>query len=74
MHTTQTDQIFEWLKAGNSITALEALYKFGSLRCAARIAEIKELAKAEGYSVSSTMIQIPETKKKVAQYKLVKAA
>ena len=39
---TQKDKIFEYLKAGNSITPIEALERFGCFRLAAVIWKIRQ--------------------------------
>lgn len=62
---SQTDRILDWMLAGHTITPLEALNKFGSLRLGARIAEIK----ARGYLVYSEFVPTPNGKK-VKQYHL----
>lgn len=40
--TTQNENIRAWLEAGNSITSLGALNKFGCFRLGARIAELRK--------------------------------
>lgn len=62
---SQTDLILEWMLAGHTITPLEALHKFGSLRLPARIADIK----ARGFLVYSETITLPNGKR-VSQYHL----
>lgn len=62
---SQTDRILDWMLTGHTITPLEALNKFGSLRLGARIAEIK----ARGYLVYSEFVPTPNGKK-VKQYHL----
>lgn len=62
---SQTDLILEWMLAGNTITQLEALEKFGCSRLASRVSDIK----ARGYLVYSDRIILPSGKK-VAQYHL----
>ena len=39
---TQNQQILEYLKRGNKITALEALYQFGCFRLSARIFNLRQ--------------------------------
>jgi hypothetical protein len=46
---TQTEEILNWLKDGNRITALEALDMFGCFRLGARIYDIKRM----GYDIES---------------------
>lgn len=60
---SQTDRILEHMLAGNSITPLEALNKFGCLRLGARIADIK----ARGYLVYSEFVTTA-SEKKVKRY------
>ena len=40
---TQNEQILAWLKAGKTLTPLDALNHFGCFRLSARIYELKEL-------------------------------
>lgn len=47
---TQTESILAYLKAGNSITPLEALERFNCLRLSGRIFDIKQM----GYDVRVT--------------------
>ena len=60
---SQTDRILEWMLAGNAITPLEALNKFGCFRLPARIADIK----ARGYTVYAEFVTT-STEKKVKKY------
>lgn len=62
---SQTDQILEYLLAGNSITPLEALDKFKCFRLGARISDIK----AKGYIVYSEFVTT-QSEKKVKRYHL----
>ena len=64
---SQTASILEYLKQGNSITALEALNSFQCMRLASRINDIKNM----GYEVISTIIEV-NSGKKVASYRLKK--
>ena len=50
---TQTAQILNYLRRGNSLTPLEALKCFGSLRLGARIFELKEA----GHKIHSVLIE-----------------
>lgn len=59
----QTEAIKEHLEAGNTITAIEALNKFGCFRLASRIHDLK----TEGYVVDKIMIT-GENNKRYAQY------
>ena len=60
---SQTKSILEYLKQGNSITALEALNSFQCMRLASRINDIKNM----GYEVCSQMVEI-SSGKRVASY------
>ena len=59
---TQKDEIKAYLLSGKSLTSLEALYKFGSMRLGARILELKK----EGMKIESTFIEV--NKKHVVKY------
>lgn len=63
---SQNGQILEWLLEGNKITAYEALTKFGCLRLASRIHDLRE----RGYDILKEMIILPNNKR-VAQYYLL---
>ncbi|MBM3571193.1 MAG: hypothetical protein FJX52_02370 [Alphaproteobacteria bacterium] len=63
---TQTRQIHDFLKAGHSITPLEALRMFGCFRLGARIWELRQ----GGVKVDSRMIQVEGAR--VAQYWLAR--
>jgi hypothetical protein len=60
--TSQASQILAHMKAGNTITGLEALNRFGCFRLPARIADIKKM----GYDVKSDMVKA--NNKRVARY------
>ena len=62
---SQTDQILEYLLAGNSFTPLEAIDKFKCFRLGARISDIT----AKGYIVYSEFVTTP-SEKKVKRYHL----
>lgn len=62
---SQTDLILEWMLQGHSITPLEALNKFGSMRLPARIVDIRK----RGYLVYSEFVTTLGGKK-VKQYHL----
>jgi hypothetical protein len=49
---TQCNMIAEYLKSGKSITALEALRKFGCMRLASRIHDLKE----RGMKITGSMV------------------
>ena len=63
---SQKDRILDYLMEGHSITALEALNLFGTLRLGARIADIR----SEGYIVYTAMVKDERTGKRYAQYSL----
>jgi len=50
--TTQNDLILAWLSQGNTLTPLEALDRFGSLRLAARIKDLRNA----GHEIKTTRI------------------
>lgn len=64
---TQTERILQHLRAGNSLTPLEALQWFGCLRLAARILSLRE----QGHNVISVPIVL-RNKKRVACYRLIR--
>ena len=63
---TQADQILEYLKQGHSITPLEGLQLFGTLRLGARCFDLRKA----GYDVRSRLIKTASGKR-VAQYCLL---
>ncbi len=65
--SSQKDRILDYLMEGHSITALEALNLFGTLRLGARIADIKGM----GYLVHTEMVHDRKTGKRYASYSLV---
>ena len=60
---TQSEQILNHLKAGHSITPLEALDKFGVFRLGARVYDLKR----EGYDIRTERLALPSGKH-VARY------
>jgi hypothetical protein len=64
MSASQTEQIRAHLVSGRDITPLEALQRFGCLRLAARIADLR----AQGIPVETVPDQ--ETGKRFARYRL----
>lgn len=62
---TQRDAILAWLEAGNGITQLDALHRFGCFRLGARIWELR----IAGWNIESTMVKTA-TGKRVALYKM----
>ena len=63
--TTQSDQILNHLRSGKHLTAIEALNRFGCLRLAARIGDLKR----DGHDIKSQMVELPNGKR-VASYTL----
>lgn len=63
---SQCKRILEYLKEGNSITPMEALKMFGTMRLGARIADLKD----KGWSITTTMIRDEQTGKRYASYKI----
>ncbi len=64
--TSQTENILAHLKNGRSLTAIECLEKFGSLRLAARIHDLREL----GHNIHMERIET-STGKRVGRYTLL---
>jgi hypothetical protein len=62
---SQYDAILAHLRAGNTITGLEALSRFGCARLAARIYDIRE----DGHQVKSSRVTT-SSGKKVSMYYL----
>lgn len=63
---SQTARIAAWLRAGNTITSLEALNMFGCFRLASRISELRLV---HGMEIESNRVTTPNGKL-VAQYRL----
>jgi hypothetical protein len=63
---SQNKRILEHLSLGRTLTSLEALLLFGSLRLASRINDLKN----KGHNVKSEMVETEYSKKKVARYSL----
>jgi hypothetical protein len=62
---TQAGRILEHLRAGNRLTALEALDLFGCLRLAARIHELRQ----DNWQINERTVETPSGKR-VAEYSL----
>jgi len=60
---SQAKKILAYMKAGNRITPIEALEKFGSFRLGARIADLR----SEGHEIKSEFVTTP-TGKRVKAY------
>ncbi len=61
---SQNNQIKAYLDNGGTLTPLKALNKFGVMRLAARIADLKEL----GMNISTEMVKNEFTGKRYAKY------
>lgn len=64
---TQCNMIAAWLEMGYSITSLEALKRFGCMRLASRIHDLKE----RGMNIDKKIITLANNKR-VCEYFLVK--
>lgn len=62
---TQTQEILDYMKAGNHIDPLKALNFFGCFRLAARIADIRRM----GYEVNSKLVLIVHPNGATKKYK-----
>ena len=65
---SQKVQILEFMRAGNSITPLEALYRFGCMRLGARIYDLKQ----EGHVIRTQLVKDENSGARYACYALVK--
>lgn len=63
---TQCEKIAEWLKAGNSVTQMQALRMFRCFRLASRIHDLR----ASGMEIGRTFTVLPSGKR-VAEYFLI---
>ena len=63
---SQNKRIAEWLKAGNTITSMEAFNMFNCFRLASRITDLKQKF---GLRIVTDRVMTPSGKR-VAQYKL----
>lgn len=69
---SQTAEILNYLKQGKTLTPLEALRKFGTMRLAARIKDIRD----RGESVDCHICEVKTSRgtiSRVAKYKLARA-
>jgi len=62
---SQNKQIADYLNKGKKLTPIDALNKFGCLRLAARIADLRN----EGMNIVTNTIKL-ENKKQIAQYSI----
>lgn len=67
-HETQLLQIQRHLAKGHSLTQLEALRKFGTMRLGARVWDLRRL----GFPVKSELIEVGDGKR-VARYSIPRA-
>lgn len=70
MMKTQTGQILAYLKAGNSLTPIEALQRFGRMRLGARIYDPKQA----GHVINTLMVKDEKSGVRYARYSLVRGA
>jgi hypothetical protein len=63
---TQDDRIIAYLKAGSSLTGLEALELFGTMKLATRVSELKR----QGFDIRS--VRIHTNGKSFCEYRLYK--
>lgn len=69
IYASQRRQILQRLKRGYTLTPIQALDYYGSMRLGARIKELRD----QGYDISTTMIKIKGTDgavKRVAKYRM----
>lgn len=64
---TQKVQILEFMRAGNSITPLDALRKFSCMRLGARIYDLKQ----EGHVIRTLLVKDENSGARYARYALV---
>lgn len=64
---TQCEMIAAWMEQGYSITSLEALKRFGCMRLASRICDLRD----RGYNIATCKIKTPSGKY-VTEYSLIK--
>jgi len=62
--SSQGEQILAHLRAGNPLTPLDALHKFGCFRLGARIYDLKQ----EGHAIQTEIVEI--NGKRVAKYRM----
>ena len=61
--TSQCSQVLKYLQDGNTLTQLQALYKFECFRLPARIDQLRQ----EGHDIKTKMIKLASGKR-VAEY------
>ena len=67
---SQSDQIYAYLDAGNTIMPAEAFSLFGTLALHSRIAELRPVAQAKGKRIEKEMVET-NSGKRVGRYRLV---
>lgn len=70
MSQSQNNLVLSHLKAGHTITPMEALAKFGCMRLAARIKDLRQ----SGHHIATTMELDERTGKRWARYSWIKEA
>lgn len=68
---SQTSMIYQHLKTGKSLTALQALKLYGCLRCASRINEIRNDSNFIRSGKKIVTIMIEYGNKRVGQYRMI---
>jgi hypothetical protein len=61
---SQEAQILKHLRSGKTLTAIEALNRFGCFRLAARVKDLKE----EGHDIRSAIVKVDG--KRIAKYQM----
>ena len=64
---SQTSRILEYMRAGNSITPLDALRLFGCMRLGARIYDLKQ----DGHVINTLIVKDGASGARYARYSLV---
>ena len=65
---SQNDSVLMWLQRGKTLTAMDALEKFGCFRLAARIHDLRN----SGHNIIANSYELPNGKR-VAKYSLKSA-
>lgn len=63
MKTSQKNEILDYLQTHSGITSKEAIEKFGCLRLAARISDLRE----DGHKILSARVTVPDHHGKTTQ-------
>ncbi len=63
---SQNSEILKYLKAGNTITPLEAVQRFGCMCLAERIRDLRK----KGYTILTIKASSPTSRKSYASYQL----